>query len=59
MTKTIIVRVERGFPHPKFQKVITGYKNFTLTMRRARPRWAIVFAFRRHAPLQDQALAPG
>jgi small subunit ribosomal protein S17 len=26
MTKTIIVRVERRFPHPKFKKVITGYK---------------------------------
>lgn len=28
MTKTIIVRVERRFPHPKFKKVITGYKKF-------------------------------
>jgi small subunit ribosomal protein S17 len=26
MTKTIIVRVERRFPHPKYKKVITGYK---------------------------------
>ena len=26
MTKTIIVRVERRFAHPKFKKVITGYK---------------------------------
>jgi small subunit ribosomal protein S17 len=26
MTKTIVVRVERRFPHPKFKKVITGYK---------------------------------
>ena len=26
MTKTIIVRVERRFPHPTFKKVITGYK---------------------------------
>jgi small subunit ribosomal protein S17 len=26
MAKTIIVRVERRFPHPKFKKVITGYK---------------------------------
>ena len=26
MTKTIIVRVERRFPHPKFKKVVTGYK---------------------------------
>ena len=28
MAKTIIVRVERRFPHPKFKKVVTGYKKF-------------------------------
>ena len=28
MAKTIIVRVERRFPHPRFKKVITGYKKF-------------------------------
>ena len=26
MAKTIVVRVERRFPHPKFSKVITAYK---------------------------------
>ena len=26
MAKTIIVRVERRFPHPKFKKIVTGYK---------------------------------
>jgi small subunit ribosomal protein S17 len=26
MSKTIIVRVERRFAHPKFKKVVTGYK---------------------------------
>jgi small subunit ribosomal protein S17 len=26
MTKTIIVRVERRFAHPRFKKVVTGYK---------------------------------
>jgi small subunit ribosomal protein S17 len=26
--KTIIVRVERRFSHPKFKKVMTGYKKF-------------------------------
>ncbi len=26
MAKTIIVRVERRYPHPKFKKVVTGYK---------------------------------
>jgi small subunit ribosomal protein S17 len=26
MSKTIVVRVERRFPHPRFKKVVTGYK---------------------------------
>ena len=26
MAKTIVVRVERRFPHPKFKKIVTGYK---------------------------------
>jgi small subunit ribosomal protein S17 len=26
MTKTIVVRVQRRYPHPKFKKVVTGYK---------------------------------
>jgi len=28
MTKTIVVRVERRFPHPDFKKVITQYNKF-------------------------------
>jgi small subunit ribosomal protein S17 len=28
MAKTIVVRVERRFPHRKYKKVITGYKKF-------------------------------
>lgn len=28
MTKTIVVRVERRFRHPRFKKVVTGYKQF-------------------------------
>ena len=28
MTKTIVVEVERRFPHPKFKKVVTGYSKF-------------------------------
>ncbi len=28
MAKTITVRVERRFPHPKYKKVMTGYKKF-------------------------------
>jgi len=28
MAKTIVVRVERRFAHPRFRKVVTGYKKF-------------------------------
>ena len=28
MTKTIVVRVERRFPHPRFRKVVKAYKKF-------------------------------
>ena len=28
MQKTIVVRVERRFPHPKYKKVITAYSKF-------------------------------
>lgn len=28
MAKTIVVRVERRFPHPRFKKVVTGYKKY-------------------------------
>jgi small subunit ribosomal protein S17 len=28
MTKTIVVRVERRFPHPRFKKVVTSYQKF-------------------------------
>ena len=28
MAKTIIVQVERRFPHRRFKKVVTGYKKF-------------------------------
>ena len=28
MHKTIVVRVERRFPHPQFKKVITSYSKF-------------------------------
>jgi small subunit ribosomal protein S17 len=28
MNKTIIVQVERRYPHAKFKKVVTGYKKF-------------------------------
>ena len=28
MAKTIVVSVERRFAHPRFRKVVSGYKNF-------------------------------
>ena len=28
MAKTIVVRVERRFPHPHYQKVVTAYSKF-------------------------------
>ena len=28
MAKTIVVRVQRRFPHPKFKKVVTSYTKF-------------------------------
>lgn len=28
MAKTIVVRVQRRFPHPEFKKVVTQYKKF-------------------------------
>ena len=28
MTKTIVVRVQRRFPHPRFKKVVTAYSKF-------------------------------
>ena len=28
MTKTIVVRVERRFPHPQYKKLVTSYKKF-------------------------------
>jgi small subunit ribosomal protein S17 len=28
MTKTIVVQVERRFPHPRYKKVVTSYKKF-------------------------------
>jgi small subunit ribosomal protein S17 len=28
MTKTIVVRVERRFPHPRYKKIVTSYNKF-------------------------------
>jgi small subunit ribosomal protein S17 len=28
MAKTIVVRVQRRFPHPRYKKIVTAYKKF-------------------------------
>jgi small subunit ribosomal protein S17 len=28
MTKTIVVRVQRRYPHPRFKKIVTSYNKF-------------------------------
>ena len=28
MTKTIVVKVERRFPHPRYKKIVTAFKKF-------------------------------
>jgi small subunit ribosomal protein S17 len=28
MAKTIVIRVQRRYPHPRYRKVVTGYKKF-------------------------------
>ena len=50
MIKTIVVRVERRFPHPKFKKVVTAYRSSTPTTKRARRRWATGCALKRPGP---------
>ena len=49
MAKTIVVRVERRFPHPQFKKVVTAFTKFTRTTRRLRPRLATRCASRKPA----------
>jgi len=49
MTKTIVVRVERRFPHPQFKKIITSYKNFTRMMKKPRQKSAIPCALKNRA----------
>ena len=38
MAKTIVVRVERRFPHPRFKKVVTGYKKFYAHDEKSEPK---------------------
>jgi small subunit ribosomal protein S17 len=57
MTKTIVVRVERRFPHAKFKKVVTAYKKFYAHDEKARPRWATRCASRNAPAVQVETLA--
>ena len=60
MAKTIIVRVERRFPHPKFKKVVTGYKKLYAHDEKSEAKVGRPGASGRNPPaLQDQALASG
>jgi small subunit ribosomal protein S17 len=47
MTKTIVVRVQRRFPHAQYKKIITAYKKFYAHDEKARPRWATRCALRK------------
>jgi small subunit ribosomal protein S17 len=49
MTKTIVVRVERRFPHPQFKKIVTSYKKFYAHDENSRRRWATPSASRNPA----------
>ncbi len=60
MAKTIIVRVERRFPHPKFKKVVTGYKKLYAHDEKSEAKVGDRVRLEETRPaLQDQALASG
>ena len=61
MAKTIVVRVERRFPHPQVQESRHALTtNFTRTMKRAKPRSAIACVIEETRPLsKTEALAAG
>jgi len=51
MTKTIVVRVERRFPHPKFKKVITSYSKFYAHDEKSEAKVGDVVLIRETRPL--------
>ena len=60
MTKTIVVRVERRFPHPRFKKVVTGYNKFYAHDEKSEGQGGRPRADPGNPPaLEDQTLAPG
>jgi ribosomal protein S17 len=60
MAKTIVVRVERRFPHPKFKKVVTAYKKFYAHDEKSEAKVGDRCASKRPARLsKTQTLAAG
>ena len=60
MTKTIVVRVERRFPHPQFKKVVTGYKQFYAHDEKSEAKVGDRVRIEETRPLsKTEALAPG
>ncbi len=57
MTKTIVVKVERRFPHPQYKKIVTAYTKFYAHDEKMRPRLAIACALKKHVRFKNQVLA--
>jgi small subunit ribosomal protein S17 len=51
MTKTIVVRVERRFRHPRFKKVVTRYKKFYAHDEKSEARTGDVVRIQETRPL--------
>lgn len=51
MTKTIVVRVERRFPHPRYKKVVTGYTKFYAHDEKSEAKIGDVVRIRETRPL--------
>lgn len=51
MAKTIVVRVERRFPHPLFKKVVTAYKKLCAHDEKAEARVGDVVRIEETRPL--------
>ena len=51
MTKTIVVRVERRFPHPQYKKIVTSYKKFYAHDEKAEARMGDTVCIEESRPL--------
>jgi len=59
MAKTITVRVERRFIHPRFRKVVTGYKKFYAHDEKSEAKVGDLVRIEETRPLsKTQAVAP-